>query len=323
MSRGRKVFFEGRSSQMNSPGRRIAPTFRGREMITAMWSSSPNRRDVNSSRGIRLNGPLPSHRGGRNRDRYSTGRDRRVDYSRRHVANERRRNLERARFYQHHDSLLENIHNEEIHMDGEEVVTDASTLIVAPAELEQRFMTFDHEGNLITQEDPIDDMEMFDENTDQDAQEEMLEIQKLLSILPQELRAALENHPSLPDIKELVLDLGRRAELRCEDHNQQLSTRITNDHILQIANQLNQSNQKFFDNRCGVDGTIHRISRRVGQDGKSILGFTMRFGKMKKGITRIISDLIAKRKSVLFIGRPGVGKNMYMCMNIIITSYLL
>ena len=78
--------------------------------------------------------------------------------------------------------------------------------------------------------------------------------------------------------------------------------------ILQIANQLNQSNQKFFDNRCGVDGTIHRISRRVGQDGKSILGFTMRFGKMKKGITRIISDLIAKRKSVLFIGRPGVGK---------------
>ena len=342
-SQGRRVFFGNRSPETY---RRVSGNERnvyGGEIMyrrgvygpgDGRYSAATQRRDEGGygydARRIRRDDRYSASTQRRDRGgyRHDARRNHRADQSRKYFAKQRKKNLTKARSSgsQNQNQPLENILGEKIHMDGEDDLSESNALILAPTEIPaetgQRFMSFDNEGNIVTQENPVDSMEMLDENTDQDEQEEVIERQKLLSILPGEIRVELENHPSLPDIKELVLDLGRKAELRCEDHKQELSTNITDDHIILIVNQLNQLNQQFSDNRCGVDGTIHRISRRVGQDGTSILGFTIRFGKMRKGITRIISDLIAKRKSVLFIGRPGVGKHIYMYMCVCVCLFV-
>ncbi len=49
------------------------------------------------------------------------------------------------------------------------------------------------------------------------------DLQKLLEILPQELRQILEKHPQRDTLVEVVLDLGRRPEARFPNLTEYLS----------------------------------------------------------------------------------------------------
>ncbi|HEX2697048.1 MAG TPA: R3H domain-containing nucleic acid-binding protein, partial [Anaerolineales bacterium] len=61
------------------------------------------------------------------------------------------------------------------------------------------------------------------------------------------------------------------------------------------------------DNRAGIERTLHRISAIRNRRGH-IVGLTLRVGRAVYGTVDIIQDLIEAGKSVLILGRPGVGK---------------
>ena len=61
------------------------------------------------------------------------------------------------------------------------------------------------------------------------------------------------------------------------------------------------------DNRAGIERTLHRISAIRNRRG-NIVGLTLRVGRAVYGTIEIIQDMIESGKSVLILGRPGVGK---------------
>src|SRR5689334_9002741 len=61
------------------------------------------------------------------------------------------------------------------------------------------------------------------------------------------------------------------------------------------------------DNRAGIERTLHRISAIRNRSGK-IVGLTCRIGRAVYGTIEIIDDFVETGKSILIMGRPGIGK---------------
>jgi len=61
------------------------------------------------------------------------------------------------------------------------------------------------------------------------------------------------------------------------------------------------------DNRAGIERTLHRISAMRNRKGE-VVGLTCRFGRAIEGSARVVEDLALSGKSILLVGRPGVGK---------------
>ncbi|MEA5575240.1 R3H domain-containing nucleic acid-binding protein [Anabaena sp. UHCC 0451] len=131
------------------------------------------------------------------------------------------------------------------------------------------------------------------------------DLQKLLDILPQDLRQKLEHHPQRDNLVEVVLDLGRRPEARFADNAEYLSeTPVTQ---AQIDDCIQRVGTFGGDNRAGIEQTLHRISAIRNRTGK-IIGLTCRVGRAVFGTIGMIRDLVETGKSILMLGRPGVGK---------------
>jgi stage III sporulation protein SpoIIIAA len=131
------------------------------------------------------------------------------------------------------------------------------------------------------------------------------DLQKLLDILPQDLRQVLDNHPQRDILVEVVLDLGRRPEARFPNQAEYLSeTPVTQE---QIDDCIERVGIFGGDNRAGIEQTLHRISAIRNRTGK-IIGLTCRVGRAVFGTIGMIRDLVETGKSILMLGRPGVGK---------------
>jgi stage III sporulation protein SpoIIIAA len=61
------------------------------------------------------------------------------------------------------------------------------------------------------------------------------------------------------------------------------------------------------DNRAGIARTLHRISAIRNRRGE-VVGLTCRVGRAVYGTLQIIEDIITSGKSILLLGKPGVGK---------------
>jgi len=61
------------------------------------------------------------------------------------------------------------------------------------------------------------------------------------------------------------------------------------------------------DNRAGIERTLHRFSAIRNRKGKAV-GVTCRVGRAVFGTIRVIEDLVFSGRSILLLGRPGVGK---------------
>ena len=127
----------------------------------------------------------------------------------------------------------------------------------------------------------------------------------LMSVMPTRIRVALESHPQREDLLEVVLDLGRLPEARFTDSKEALSqTQVMREDLDHVASHVGAFGQ---DNRAGIERTLHRISAIRNRAG-TIVGLTCRVGRALFGTVDILRDVVESGKSLLLLGRPGVGK---------------
>ncbi|MCQ2744183.1 MAG: AAA family ATPase [bacterium] len=131
------------------------------------------------------------------------------------------------------------------------------------------------------------------------------DLEKLLVIMPQKVTSNLSTD-GLCDVIEIVLDIGRAPEIRHSSGKiDKLGTELVTDADI---NFVTSHLQEFtHDNRSGIPGTLHRISAIRNRQGK-VVGLTCRIGRVITGTIACIKDICTQGKSILFLGRPGVGK---------------
>nr|WKK50278.1 Ycf45 [Ochrosphaera neapolitana] len=130
-------------------------------------------------------------------------------------------------------------------------------------------------------------------------------LDQLLEILPEFVRKPLKQTGRRFQLVEVVLDIGRRPEARFSSGVSYLSYRTV---VWQDLEYVLKRLGKFSgDNRAGIEKTLHRISALKNRKG-GVIGLTCRIGRAIFGTVSIVCDLLEKRKSILLLGRPGVGK---------------
>ncbi len=135
--------------------------------------------------------------------------------------------------------------------------------------------------------------------------ESMDDLDALLGSLPPEIVAAVHALPEPTHLIEVVLDLGRRPEARFPDSEVALLDReIDESDIAFVVEHIGTFGD---DNRAGIERTLHRISAIRNRNGK-VVGLTCRIGRAVYGTIEIINDFVETGKSILIMGRPGIGK---------------
>jgi stage III sporulation protein SpoIIIAA len=131
------------------------------------------------------------------------------------------------------------------------------------------------------------------------------DLNALLGVVPPQVRERLQEQDDVNDLTEVVLDLGRSPEARFPGREMVLSPKdVTVEDIEYITSRISPFGD---DNRAGIERTLHRISAIRNRQGR-VVGLTCRVGRAVFGTIRIIQDLIESGKSVLLLGRPGIGK---------------
>jgi stage III sporulation protein SpoIIIAA len=127
----------------------------------------------------------------------------------------------------------------------------------------------------------------------------------LLGALPPDILAAVQDLTDPSQLIEVVMDLGRKPEAR-----------FTNGEVTLLEREIGEADIQYVvdhigtfgdDNRAGIERTLHRISAIRNRTGK-IVGLTCRIGRAVYGTIDIINDFVESGKSILIMGRPGIGK---------------
>lgn len=151
---------------------------------------------------------------------------------------------------------------------------------------------------------------------------------QLLDVLPPRFRLCLDREERIEELQEIVLDLGRPAEARFPGRVVELTPSRPENRDLSagpailpgpddpVADEVNAEDIESvvsrigdfgLDNRAGIERTLHRISA-IRNRRERIVGLTCRIGRAVYGTVDIIRDIVEQGKSILMLGRPGVGK---------------
>jgi stage III sporulation protein SpoIIIAA len=131
------------------------------------------------------------------------------------------------------------------------------------------------------------------------------DLQALLGVLPPLIEQSVRKANDSDNLLEIILDLGRVPTARFFDREVVLTdVEITHADIEYVVKRIGEFDA---DNRAGLERTLHRISAIRNRRGH-IVGLTCRVGRAVYGTTDILQDLIESGKSLLLLGRPGIGK---------------
>ncbi len=131
------------------------------------------------------------------------------------------------------------------------------------------------------------------------------DLDALLNVLPENIVAAVYKSNNYDDLLEIILDLGRVPTARFVDREVVLRDKEVNRAEIDYVDE--RTGEFDADNRAGLERTLHRISAIRNRRGH-IVGLTLRVGRAVYGTIDIIQDIIESGKSLLILGRPGVGK---------------
>ena len=131
-------------------------------------------------------------------------------------------------------------------------------------------------------------------------------IDLLLETLPLHIQQSLDQGPDdKEDLLEIIMDLGRLPEARYRGRERFLSDHdVGQEDIDYVIARIGAFGE---DNRAGIPRTLHRISAIRNRAGK-VIGLTCRVGRAVLGTIAIIRDLVESGRSLLLLGKPGVGK---------------
>ena len=131
------------------------------------------------------------------------------------------------------------------------------------------------------------------------------DLDAILDALPPDLGQRVRALADLDGLLEIVMDLGRIPEARFAGREEALSHHeVTAEDLAYVISRIGQFGG---DNRAGIERTLHRISALRNRSGK-VVGLTLRVGRAMYGTMEIIRDVVEAGKSILLLGRPGVGK---------------
>ncbi|MEM6453661.1 MAG: R3H domain-containing nucleic acid-binding protein [Acidobacteriota bacterium] len=131
------------------------------------------------------------------------------------------------------------------------------------------------------------------------------DLDRFLHVLPAPLRDAIAGDPEADALVEVVLDLGRPPEARFPDRWRVLDPAPVDAGLLAAV--VERVGDFGRDNRAGIERTLHRISAIRNRAG-AIVGLTCRVGRAVYGTLEILRDVVESGRSLLLLGRPGVGK---------------
>jgi stage III sporulation protein SpoIIIAA len=131
------------------------------------------------------------------------------------------------------------------------------------------------------------------------------DLELLLRVMPPHIRDALHRQADLKNLIEVVMDLGRPPEGRFPSRAINLSElNIAREDIDYVTHRVGSFT---LDNRAGIERTLHRISA-IRNRRETVVGLTCRVGRAVFGTVDILRDVVESGKSLLLLGRPGVGK---------------
>jgi len=145
------------------------------------------------------------------------------------------------------------------------------------------------------------------------------DLDSLLNVLPPSISDAIRRIGRFNDLIEVVMDLGRLPESRYvsaeasgdlhglarrEESLVLRDTEICREDLSYVLERISNFDE---DNRAGIARTLHRISAIRNRRGE-VVGLTCRVGRAVYGTLQIIEDIITSGKSILLLGKPGVGK---------------
>src|SRR3990172_1036107 len=131
------------------------------------------------------------------------------------------------------------------------------------------------------------------------------DLNAMLEVLPSTISESLHRMDRWDELLEVILDLGRVPTARYLDGETVLDEHeVTRELIDFVVSRIGEFDA---DNRAGMERTLHRISAIRNRRGH-IVGLTCRVGRAVYGTIDIIEDLVASGKSLLLLGRPGIGK---------------
>jgi stage III sporulation protein SpoIIIAA len=123
--------------------------------------------------------------------------------------------------------------------------------------------------------------------------------------MPPHIRDSLHRQSDLKNLIEVVMDLGRPPEARFPSRALNLGdSPITREDLDYVVHRVGAFTQ---DNRAGIERTLHRISA-IRNRRDVVVGLTCRVGRAVFGTVDILRDVVESGKSLLLLGRPGVGK---------------
>jgi stage III sporulation protein SpoIIIAA len=131
------------------------------------------------------------------------------------------------------------------------------------------------------------------------------DLELLLRVVPPHIRDALHRQADLKNLIEVVMDLGRPPEGRFPSRAINLSeSSITREDVDYVTHRVGAFT---LDNRAGIERTLHRISA-IRNRREVVVGLTCRVGRAVFGTVNILRDVVESGKSLLLLGRPGIGK---------------